>query len=124
MQTILDYFETIPSSYRSFILVGGISFFWLIEYSAPLFRFRYKKFKHAWPNLFFTLTTIIINFLLAFILLKTSNWAVDHKFGVLQWLVLPTWATVLLGVALLDLVSTLYSTYDKTIMDVSFGASY
>ncbi|WP_108869218.1 sterol desaturase family protein [Aquimarina aquimarini] len=111
MQAILDYFETIPSSHRSFILVGGIAFFWLIEYNAPLFRFRYKKFKHAWPNLFFTLTTIIINFLLAFILLKTSDWTVSHKFGVLQWLVLPTWATVLLGVALLDLVGAWVAHY-------------
>ncbi len=111
METIMNYFETIPSSHRSLILVGGIAFFWLIEYAAPLIKFDYKKFKHAWPNIFFTLTTIVINFFLAFILLKTSDWTVANKFGVLQWLDLPLWATVLLGVALLDLIGAWLAHY-------------
>lgn len=102
MEAIMNYFSTIPSSHRSLILAGGITFFWLIEYAIPLFTFNYKKFKHAGPNIFFTLTTIVINFVLAFILLKTSDWTVVNKFGVLQWLQLPLWATVVLGVLLLD----------------------
>ena len=102
METLINYFETIPSAHRSLILVGGISFFWLLEYAAPLFNFKYKKLKHAWPNVFFTITTIIINFILAFILLKTSDWTVANSFGILHWLNLPLWATVLLGVLCLD----------------------
>ncbi|WP_224483409.1 sterol desaturase family protein [Robertkochia aurantiaca] len=104
METIIEYFETIPSSHRSLILVSGITFFWLLEYAVPLFKFDYKKFRHAWPNIFFTLTTIVINFMLAFILLKTSDWTVRNDFGLLQWLDLPLWATVILGVMLLDLI--------------------
>lgn len=73
MQTIIDYFATIPSLHRSLILVGGISFFWVLEGAVPLFRFKYKKWKHALPNLFFTLTTSIVNFALAFLLLKTAD---------------------------------------------------
>ncbi len=111
MESIMNYFETIPSSHRSLILVGGITFFWLVEYAVPLFKFRYKKFKHAWPNIFFTLTTIVINFVLAFILLKTSDWTVANKFGVIQWLGLPLWASVLLGVALLDLIGAWLAHY-------------
>ncbi|UNY97263.1 sterol desaturase family protein [Zhouia spongiae] len=102
MEVIIDYFSTIPSSHRSLILVSGITFFWLLEYANPLFKFKYKKFKHAWPNIFFTLTTIVINFFLAFILLKTSDWTVESKFGLLQWLEFPLWATIVLGVLLLD----------------------
>lgn len=104
METLINYFETIPSAHRSLILVSGITFFWLLEYAAPLFRFDYKKFRHAWPNIFFTLTTIVVNFVLAFILLKTSDWTVANDFGLLQWLDLPLWATVILGVMLLDLI--------------------
>ncbi len=111
MESLINYFETIPSSHRSLILVGGITFFWLIEYAAPLFKFKYKKFKHAWPNIFFTLTTIVVNFVLAFILLKTSDWTVANQFGVLQWLDLPLWATILLGVALLDLIGAWLAHY-------------
>ncbi len=111
MEKIIHYFETIPSSHRSLILVGGIAFFWIIEYAIPLFRFNYKKFKHAWPNIFFTLTTIVVNFFLAFILLKTSDWTVNNDFGVLQWLNLPLWATILIGVALMDLIGAWLAHY-------------
>ncbi len=104
METLVHYFETIPSSHRSFILIGGIAFFWLLEYGIPLFKFDYKKWRHAWPNIFFTLTTIIINFGLAAILFFTSEWAVSNQFGIVQWIALPLWAKALLGVALLDLI--------------------
>lgn len=105
MESIIHYFETIPSSHRSLLLVGGITFFWLLEGAVPLYRFRYKKWKHAIPNLFFTLTTIVINFALAFLLLKTADFTVAHKFGLLHWLPsMPLWLYILLGLLLLDLI--------------------
>lgn len=101
----MAYFETIPSSHRSMILVFGIAFFWLLEYAAPMFRFNYKKWRHGALNIFFTLTTIIVNFVLAFVLLKTSDWAVSHNFGLLQWVDgFPLWTKIFLGVLLLDLI--------------------
>ncbi|CAA0145613.1 sterol desaturase family protein [Tenacibaculum maritimum] len=103
METILAYFETIPSSHRSLILVGGISFFWIIEGAVPLFDFKYKKWKHAIPNLFFTGTTIIINVALAFLLLRTADWVTVTNFGIINWLPeMPLWLYALLGVLLLD----------------------
>lgn len=103
METIINYFETIPSSHRSIILVGGITFFWLLEGLLPLYKFSYKKWKHAIPNLFFTLTTVIINFALAFLLLKTSDWVKANGFGIINWLPeMSLWLYVLLGVLLLD----------------------
>jgi sterol desaturase/sphingolipid hydroxylase (fatty acid hydroxylase superfamily) len=86
MQDFLNYFETIPSLHRSLILVSGLTFFWLLESAVPLFKFSYKKWRHALPNLFFTLTTIIINFVLAFLLLKSSDWVIENNFGILNWL--------------------------------------
>lgn len=85
------------------IIVGGITFFWLLEGALPLFRFTYHKWKHAFPNLFFTATTILINFLLAFLLLKTADWVVAHDFGIINWLPeMPLWLYVILGVLFLD----------------------
>ena len=105
MNEIVSYFSTIPSSHRSLILVAGISFFWLIENAFPLFNFNYKKWQHARINIFMTLTTIIINFSLAFILLKTSDWAIANNFGVLQWLPqMSLWLYALIGLLLLDLI--------------------
>ncbi len=104
MERLVDYFEHIPSSHRSLILVGGIAGFWLIESAVPLFRFPYRKFHHAGINIFFTLTTIVVNFALAFILLQTSDWAVRHQVGLLQWVILPLWAEAIVGLLILDLM--------------------
>lgn len=103
METLINYFEHIPSSHRSLLLVGGITFFWILEGIIPLFRFKYKKWSHALPNFFFTFTTILINFSLAFILLKSADWVVANQFGIINWLPeMPLWSYVLLGVLLLD----------------------
>lgn len=105
MNEIIAYFSTIPSSHRSLILVSGITLFWLIENAFPLFKFHYKKWRHAGINFFLTLTTIIINFSLAFILLKTSNWTITNNFGLLQWLPqVPLWLYAIIGLLLLDLI--------------------
>lgn len=105
MTEIINYFSTIPSSHRSLILVSGIAFFWLMENAFPLFRFNYNKWQHAGLNIFFTLTTIIVNFCLAFILLKTANWTIANNFGVLQWLPeLPLPLYLIIGLLLLDLI--------------------
>ncbi len=103
METIFNYFETIPSEHRSLILIGGLAFFWILESGIPLFKFKYKKWKHAVPNIFFTLTTVIINFGLASLLFMTSEWVEAHQFGIINWIPgLSLWLKVLLGVLLLD----------------------
>lgn len=105
METIIQYFSEIPSLHRGLILVGGIAFFWLIEEVKPLFKMQYNKISHAGINIFFTLTTIIVNFGMAFILVKTAFFVDEHKMGLLHWL--PEMNIVLytiLGLLLLDLI--------------------
>lgn len=103
METLINYFENIPSLHRTIILVGGLTFFWLLEGAVPLFKFKYKKWKHAVPNIFFTFTTIVINFGLAFLLLNTADWVKVNNFGIINWIPeLPLWLYVVLGVLFLD----------------------
>ncbi len=105
MNDIISYFSTIPSSHRSLILVGGITLFWLIENTFPLFQMQYKKWHHAGINIFFTITTIIVNFILAFILIKTAAWTTENNFGLLHWLPeMPLWLYTIIGLLLLDLI--------------------
>ncbi|MCH4828792.1 MULTISPECIES: sterol desaturase family protein [Flavobacterium] len=82
---ITNYFETIPSSHRSLILFGGIAFFWILESGFPRFRFEYNKIQHALLNLFFTFTTIIINFFLAILLFESCVWDSQNHFGIIHW---------------------------------------
>ena len=105
MNDIIAYFSTIPSSHRSLILIGGITIFWLIENSFPLFQMEYRKWHHAGINIFFTITTIIVNFILAFILIKTAGWTTENHFGILQWIPeIPVWLYTIIGLLLLDLI--------------------
>lgn len=105
IEAIADYFANIPSSHRSLMLVGGIAFFWCLESAVPLFRFRYNKWRHAGVNLIFTLTTIAINFSLAFLLLRATEWAQANHFGLLGWLgTLPIFLQLVIGLLLLDLI--------------------
>lgn len=104
LENIIQYFETIPSLDRALILAGGITFFWLVEGAIPLFGFKYNKWKHAYINIFFTITTVIINFAFALLIVKSSDWAVANNFGILQMFEMPTWLFMIGGLLLLDLV--------------------
>ena len=104
MQSVIDYFSTIPSLHRTLILVGGLTFFWVLESAAPLFRFTYDKWKHAGVNIFFTLTTIVVNFSLAFILVKTSDYVVSNRIGLLFFVEMPVWLNMVTGILLMDLI--------------------
>ncbi len=105
MEPIIAYFSTIPSSHRAAILAGGIAFFWLLESARPMVAFDYRKWQHAGLNLFFTLTTIVVNFVLAFLLLMAADYTVTHDFGLLNWLPpLNIWIYAITGLLLLDLI--------------------
>ena len=105
LQTIIDYFSTIPSSHRTLIIISGLVLFSLIETAVPLFSINYSRGKHAMTNIFFTLTTMLVNFILAFLLLSAADWVVTNEFGLLQLIEMPLWLYAILGVLLLDLLS-------------------
>lgn len=94
-----------PTQHRTILLVGGLALFWTIEAILPLFHFKYNKWKHAGTNIFFTLTTAIVNLPMAFLLVLSSNWVVENSFGVLGWIAMPVWAQAIVGLLLLDLIS-------------------
>jgi len=104
VEKLIAYFSSIPSSHRALILAGGIAFFWLIESARPMVRFPYRKWHHAGINIFFTVTTIVVNFFMAFILLSAAQWTQDNSFGILQWLPMPSWIEMIAGLLLLDFI--------------------
>jgi sterol desaturase/sphingolipid hydroxylase (fatty acid hydroxylase superfamily) len=106
LETIKDYFTALEqhSIQRALILACGITFFWLVEFAAPLFNFKYNKFKHAGINLFFTLTTIIINFGFAFVMVIVADWTVQQNFGLLHLTQLSPWIEAIVGLLLLDFI--------------------
>ena len=114
MYELINYFENIPTIHRSILIVGGITIFWFLEGLFPLVRFNYKKWQHAIPNFFFTLTTIVINLSMAFLLLNTSDWTIHNNFGLLHRIPgLTLWGEIILGVLLLDFVGAYLPHYTE-----------
>jgi len=106
MEKISNFFGHIESWERTMMLIAGILFFWLIESFIPLFRFSYNKYRHAGLNIFFTLTTVVINFIFAYLIVKASDYTWTHKLGVLNIVKMPMWLYILLALMILDFISS------------------
>lgn len=104
MESLIEFFEDVPTAFRSGILIGGIFLFWVMEGVIPLFQFRYNKYRHAGINLLFTFFTAVIGFGLAGALYATSTWVTIHEFGLLYLTEMALWLKVILGVMLLDFI--------------------
>ena len=87
------------------ILFGGLTLFLLIESGVPLFQFKNSKWKHLGLNLFFTFTTILVNFVLAFLLISSCVYVSNNNFGLLNLFELPIWIYAILGILVLDFIS-------------------
>ncbi len=102
MEALINYFADIPASHRTAILLGGLTFFLLLENAAPLFRLKYNKWKHLLINMFFTATTIAVNFAMAFVLFAAAEFTNAEEIGLLHWLGLEGFWFLLLGLMGLD----------------------
>jgi len=104
MEKLAYYFDHIQSWERSVIIAGGLLLFWMLEGVVPLIRFRYRKVRHAGLNLFFTLTTILVNLAFATLIVRASQYGSVHKMGLLYLVNMPLWLFTLSGLLLLDLI--------------------
>lgn len=111
MNGLVEFFEHISPLTRSLILAGGLVLFWILEGVIPLFNMQYKKIRHAGLNLFFTFTTVVVNFAFAYLIVKASAWAVDQQFGLLYLVELPLWVFILSGLMIMDLISAYWIHY-------------
>tara|TARA_B100000424_G_scaffold33596_2_gene22791 strand:+ start:173 stop:1015 length:843 start_codon:yes stop_codon:yes gene_type:complete len=104
MDVIVNYFNTISTLHRTFFLVGGLTFLLILESGLPLFKMKYRKTKHAMINFFYTGTTIIINLIGATLILWAVEYNSYHSAGILNKLSLPLWASIILGLLILDFI--------------------
>tara|TARA_B100000941_G_C28491160_1_gene548019 strand:- start:1040 stop:1861 length:822 start_codon:yes stop_codon:yes gene_type:complete len=104
MEELLLIFENISSLNRALILISGITIFWVIEGIVPFKFLDYKKWKHSITNFLLTLTTIIVNFFFAFLLVFAADWTNENNFGILQIINSTTLVSIILGLLVLDLI--------------------
>ncbi|NJO25218.1 MAG: hypothetical protein HC867_04675 [Bacteroidia bacterium] len=102
MESFLQYWEHIPGSHRVLILLGGMIFFWLVEGNYPLFRFSYKRYRHAGVNLVFLLCTLILNLAFGFTTIKICEWTKANGIGLFNIIEMPIWLLIILSLLLGD----------------------
>lgn len=101
---VIAFFNDISSLQRALILVSGLTIFWMIESLIPLFRFDYQKPKHAVTNIFFTITTLLVNLPFAYVIVLASDYFSANKIGLLYTFQMPGWLFILFGLMILDAI--------------------
>ena len=104
MNEIITFFSDVPLSFRTSILLGGIVLFWILEGIVPLYSFNYKKINHALINIFFTMTTAVIGFGFAFLLLKSTIIVNENNIGFIHLFDFQILIEIIVCLLLLDLV--------------------
>ncbi len=104
MENLLLIFENISSVNRALIIVSGITLFWVIEGIAPFKFLDYMKWRHSIPNFLLTLTTIIVNFFFAFLLVFAADWTNENNFGIIHLVDSSLIISIVLGLLVLDLI--------------------
>lgn len=105
MENFLHFFEQMPSWQKLLWIITCLSFNWIIEGIAPLFRFEYKKLRHIGVNMVFLASDLLINVLFGLATVGIFLWAGHHQFGLLYWVDLPIWIELVIAVMVLDLVA-------------------
>jgi sterol desaturase/sphingolipid hydroxylase (fatty acid hydroxylase superfamily) len=106
LDKLITHFSTLeqrPLERMAFIVVAML-LLWMIEGAIPLLTLRYKKtkVKHALVNLTFTAIHLIIHTGFGIVIVKLSDWAAVHQFGLVYWLHTSTIFTIIISALLLD----------------------
>jgi sterol desaturase/sphingolipid hydroxylase (fatty acid hydroxylase superfamily) len=102
MERFLNYWEHIPGSHRVLILLGGLVFFWVIEGYYPMFKFSFKRYKHAGVNMVFLGTTLALNLIFGLTTIKICSLVTKHDFGLLNLFNIPIWLKIILAIFFMD----------------------
>jgi len=103
MEAFLDFFETMPSWQKLLWIFICLSFNFILEALVPLIKNNYGKLKHVGVNLVFLSIEILINVLFSIATLGVFIWIGENNFGVLNMVVLPIWAKLVIAILALDL---------------------
>ena len=102
---LVTFFENLSSLQKLIWLITCLSLFWILEGVYPLRKHKYNKWKHAKTNLVLLASTIIINVIFGIATVGVFNWIEATNFGLLNWVILPTWLEIIAAIMILDFIS-------------------
>ncbi|GJM36212.1 MAG: hypothetical protein DHS20C18_52130 [Saprospiraceae bacterium] len=111
MDAFISFFENMPDHYKLGWIFLCLFFAWALEFSVPLARLNYRKWRHASRNMVFLLTSVIINALFGLATLGVFYWLSNNGFGLLYLVDLNPWVELVLAVMALDFVAQWFAHY-------------
>jgi sterol desaturase/sphingolipid hydroxylase (fatty acid hydroxylase superfamily) len=105
MEKFLGYFEAMPVWQRLLWVMFCLSVCWILEGAVPLFKFNYRKWKHAGVNFAFLTTTMIINAVFGIASVGVFVWIAENHFGIINLIELPVWVELLVAILLFELIA-------------------
>ncbi len=103
MDAFLEFFGSMPNTYKLAWIVMCLTITWILEFGTPLLHLDYNKIKHGSRNLVFLLTSLLINVLFGLLTAGAFLWVAEHNFGLLNIMHLNPWIEMVLAILLLDL---------------------
>jgi len=87
----------------NYILMGLIVSFFALEmvFSRPVHTGR--KIKHLVESFLFQLIAIFLGSIIGLMLIFTFDWILTHNFGLFNWISIPFWLKVIIGVFFIDM---------------------
>ena len=105
MENFISFFEQMPAWQKLVWIVACLSLSWSLEGFFPLIKFGYKKWKHAFVNLIFLTTSLLINILFGLATIGVFKYIGENNIGLLNSISLPFWANLLITVLFLDFIA-------------------
>ena len=107
LENLLQYLADLPDIFKIFWLALCLSIATIAEFLIPLTKSDYNRFQHLRVNLFFLVTTIIVNALFSLLLVGVLPVLAAHQIGLSYWIEIPLWAEFIFALLLLDLLLSL-----------------
>lgn len=104
MEAFLDFFEAMPSWQKLLWIVTCLSANLLVEGLRPLFQGGFRTRPHMRTNLVFLGSTMAINTLFGLASVGLFSWSATHEVGLLHWVEMPTWLSLLVAIVVFDLI--------------------
>lgn len=105
MDSLLTYLETMPDIHKVLWLALCLSGASVAELLIPLVKPSYNRLRHLRVNLFFLLTTFIVNALFSLLLVRILPILASYNIGLFHLVSLPVWVELLAALVILDLLA-------------------
>lgn len=111
MDSFIRFFQEMTDWQKLVWIIACLSFAFLLEGAIPLFKFNYRKWKHAGINFVFLAITLTINILFGIVTVGIFHWIEANQIGLLYYIHLPAWLELLLAILIFDFIAQYFVHY-------------